>query len=265
MRPLFLTISSIMIISGLAVFVARNNNPNNSKYDIEFIGGTSVEIELKDGTGFDRADVEERINRYLKTPAKVYEIGKTGRQFEISTTETNKTTATITPADGQNITTETLAKTISKTADEMARPLSNLKVTALENGTFEVSTSRVNASLVEDVLAQALGESAAVSNVNVQEVVSDAVRTAFKDYLVVRENLGLDLTGEKKIAVGSEDATLLADYLGGIELSCTLKTPTTAEDLEKRISNVRFKPDMQDLTWYSYKLLKDRPDRTGRR
>ena len=257
MRPLFLTISAVMVIGGLAVFFTRGNNPNNSKYDIEFIGGTSVEIELKDGTGYDRATVEQKINEYLKTPAKVYETGETGRQFEISTTETNKTSATVTLAEGQTATAESLADTIRKTADEMVRPLSNLKVIAAGDRTFEVSTSRVNASLVEEVLTQALGETATVSNVNVQEVVSDAVRTAFKDYLVVRENLGLEFTGEKKIEIGSEDAMLLSDYLGGIELFFTLKTPTTPADLETRISNVRFKPDMQDLTWYPYKLLKD--------
>ena len=139
----------------------------------------------------------------------------------------------------------------------MARPLSKLKVTALEDRTFEVSTSRVNAALVEEVLTEAMEETAAVTNINVQEVVSDAVREAFKDLLVVRENLGLTFTDETKIEIGSEDATLLADFLGGIKLSCTLKTPTTAAELKARISNIRFKPDMQDLTWYSYRLLKN--------
>ncbi len=257
MRPLFLTISSVMLIGGLAVFFTHDKMTQTSKYDIEFIGGTSVEIDLKEGTGFDRAMVQERINQHLNTPAKVYEVGETGRQFEISTTETNKTTATITSAEGQTLTAESLAGTIGQKAAEMGRVLSNLKVTPLKNGTFEVSTSRVNASLVENVLTEALVGTATVSDLSVQEVVSDAVRTAFKDYLVVRENLGLDITNTQKIEIGSEDATLLADFLGGIKLSCTLQTPTTAADMKARISNVRFKPDMQDLTWYSYKLFKN--------
>lgn len=264
MRPLFLTISSVLVIGGLAVFFIRDKNPNNSKYDIEFIGGTSVEIDLKESVKLDRAGVEERINRYLKTPAKVYEVGNSGRKFEISTTETNLTTATITLAAGQTATAEQLADEINKKAIELAHPLSKLKVTSTGDRTFEVSTSRINASLVEDVLTQALGDTATISNVKVQEIVSDAVRAAFKDLLVVRENLGLTFTGEKKIEIGSEDATLLSDYLGGIELSFTLKTPTTAADLEARISDIRFKPDMQDITWYPYKLLKDNLTEPGK-
>jgi SecD/SecF fusion protein len=257
LRPLFLLFSSIMVIGGLAVFFIRDKNPANSKYDIEFIGGTSVEIELKEGTGFDRAKVEEMVNKYLKTPAKVYEVGESGRKFEITTTETNKTTAAITLAEGQTATAESIAQTIRQTADKMARPLSNLNVTRTGDRTFEASTSRVNATLVEEVLTQALGDTATVSNVNVQEVVSDAVRKAFENYLVVRENLGLKFTGQKRIRIGSDDATLLPDFIGGIELYFTLKTPTTPADLEARIRDIRFKPDMQDLTWYPYKLLKE--------
>jgi SecD/SecF fusion protein len=262
LRPVFLTISSVLLIGGLAVFFVRGNNPANSKYDIEFIGGTSVEIELKPGTNYDRAMVENRINEYLKTPAKVYEIGETGQQsegsrrFEISTTETNTTTATVTLAEGQTATAESLAAKIEETADELARPLSKLKVTPAGDRVFDVSTSRVNATLVEEVLTQAMGDTATVTKIDVQETVSDAVRTAFKDLLVVRENLGLEFTGETKIEIGSEDATMLPDYLGGIELRFTLDTPTTPADLEARIANMRYKPDMQDLTWYSYKLLK---------
>lgn len=256
LRPVFLVVSSVLVIGGLTVFFSRGNDPTNSKYDIEFIGGTSVEIELKEGTGFDRAMVEKRINEYLETPASVYAIGETGRQFEITTTETNKTTATITLAEGQTATAESLAARIRETAEESARPLSNLSVTPTGERTFEVSTSRVNAALVEEVLTAAVGETGAVSKVNVQEIVSDAVRNAFKDYLIVREDLGLKFTGQKRIEIGSEDAVLLSDYLGGLELSFTLDTPTTPTELEQRISNVRFKPDMQDLTWYPYKLLK---------
>jgi SecD/SecF fusion protein len=256
LRPLFLVASSVMIISGLTVFFVRGNNPANSKYDIEFIGGTSVEIELKEGTGFTRAAVEDRINQYLSTPAKVYEVGETGRQFEISTTETNKTTAAVTLAEGQTETAESLAAKIDQTADETNRPLSNLQVKSVGDRRFEVSTSRVNATLVEEVLTEALDQIAVISNVEVEEVVSDAVRTAFKDLLVVRENLGLEFTDQKRIEIGSEEATLLSDYLGGIQLFFTLKTPVTPVDMETRITNIRYKPDMQDLTWYSYKLLK---------
>ncbi len=258
MRPVFLTVSAVLVIGGLSIFTSRENTGSASKYDIEFIGGTTVEIELKDGTGFDRQTVEDMINaeNYLNGQARVVAVGDSGLQFEISTTLTNKTTATVTPASDQAMTVEGLTTLIADKADEMGKTLSKLNVTALDGGKLEVSTSRVNATLVEEVIAAAVGEKAVVSDINVQELVSEAVRNAFKDYLKVQENLQLTFTGEQKIEPTGDDATLLADYLGGLKLTCSLETETTVVDLEKRITNVRFKPDMQDLTWYSYKLLK---------
>ncbi|MHC5144441.1 MAG: protein translocase subunit SecD, partial [Planctomycetota bacterium] len=171
LRPLFLTISLGLMVGGLAVFFTRNDTAN-SKYDIEFIGGTSVEIEFKNGSPFEnkQAEVEKAIAKRL-SPVKVYAVGDTGRQFEISTTLTNKTTALLTFNSGTN-TTETVSEMIRETAAESGKTLANLKVTSTGNNQFEISTSRVNASLVEDVLTVAVGDAAAVSNVEVHEVVS---------------------------------------------------------------------------------------------
>ncbi|MHC5083585.1 MAG: protein translocase subunit SecD [Planctomycetota bacterium] len=253
MRPMFMTVSSVLIIGGLGVFLTRDNT-ENSKYDIEFIGGTSVEIELIEAAGLDRAMVEDKINDYL-SPVKVYEVGDTGLKFEIGTTVTNKSTALVTFKAGQH-TPEEVVSTITVQAAKMGRELSNLKAVNTEGQVFEVSTSRVNAPLVRDVLEAAFAEVATVSGVEVHEVVNDAVREAFKDSLAVREDLGLTVVDTTRIEVGSEDAAILADYLGGIKIACQLKTKATATELAERIKDIRFKPDMQDLDWYNYTLLK---------
>jgi SecD/SecF fusion protein len=49
---------------------------------------------------------------------------------------------------------------------------------------------------------------------------------------------------------------ILSDFLGGIKLTGTLSTETTAEDLDARISTLRFRTDMQDIEWYRYRILK---------
>ncbi|MBC8378527.1 MAG: protein translocase subunit SecD, partial [Planctomycetes bacterium] len=234
LRPLFLTISAGLMVGGLAVFFTRNDT-ENSKYDIEFIGGTSVEIEFKNGSPFEnkQAEVEKAIAQHL-SPVKVYAVGDTGRQFEISTTLTNKTTALLTFNSGSN-TAETVSQRVREVSAESGKTLANLKVTSVQNNQFEISTSRVNASLVEEVLTAAVGDAAAVSNVQVHEVVSDAVRETFKDYLAIRENLGLTVTAEEKIEANTEDAAFLADYLGGVKLTCKLERETTATELQDRI------------------------------
>jgi SecD/SecF fusion protein len=252
LRPLFLTISGVLMIGGLGIFVSRDDS-KNSKYDIEFIGGTSVEIELKELSGYDRAKVESEISTII-SPVKVYEVGDTGNQFEINTTLTNKTTARLTFNSGEH-TPESVTAMIQRVSAETGRVLSNLTVAAGDTNQFEVSTSRVNASLVEGVLAAAAGEGGTVSNVQVQEVVSNAVREVFKDYLAIREDLNLTFVAEDRIETGSDAATLLADYLGGIQLTCQLEREVTAGDLEARLRDLQFKPDMQNLEWHRYQIL----------
>ena len=256
LRPMFLMISAGLIVGGLAVFFTRNDT-ENSKYDIEFIGGTSVEIEFKNGSPFEnkQAEVEKAIRQALNNPVTVYAVGDTGRQFEISTTLTNKTTALLTFNSGGN-TPETISEMIRKATDKSGKAMSNLMVTNAQGNQFAISTSRVNASLVEDVLTAAVGDAATVSDVQVHEIVNDAVRETFKDYLAIRENLGLTVTADEQIEANAEDVALLADYLGGVKLSCKLERETTATELEERIRDLQFKPDTQDIEWYRYQILK---------
>jgi len=255
LRPVFFLISGTLMIGGLAVFFTRND-AKNSKYDIEFIGGTSVEIEFKNGSPYEnkQLEVEKKINEYLN-PVKVYAVGDTGRQFEISTTLTNKTTALLTFKEPGE-TAEAVTEMIRNAAESSSRTLSNLTVTAVQGNAFEVSTSRVNASLVEEVLTEAVGNDATVANVEVQEVVSDAVREAFEGYLQIREDLSLQVVSEEQIKPDSENAALLADYLGGVKITCELERECTAADFKARMRDLQFKPDMQNQEWYRCQIYK---------
>jgi len=99
-RPVFFGVSSLLIAAGLLVFFTRNDLKNN-KYDIEFTGGTNIQVNLKEA--LDRQEVEGRILKIgddLNNPglkaASVYSIGKSNKQYEISTIETNKIAVTVT-------------------------------------------------------------------------------------------------------------------------------------------------------------------------
>jgi SecD/SecF fusion protein len=102
LRPIFFTLSAILTIGGVTVFLTRDDTKNN-KYDIEFTGGTSVQINLKNSVNLDRQMVEDRIHKVGEdlassglATATVYSIGTSGKQYEITTTETNKTKALVT-------------------------------------------------------------------------------------------------------------------------------------------------------------------------
>jgi len=259
LRKVFFTISIILIAGGMFVFFNRGSD-ENSKYDIEFTGGTRVEINLKEGTGYDRAMVESVIRSKAAeygsadlAAARVYSIGNSGLQFAISTTETNKTSAEITFKDpGQTV--ESVKAAIENAKKDSSTTLLNLAVETEDGKTFVVSTSQVNKASVKEFLQNTFADTATVSDPTVNEIVNRAVREAFAGLLAIRENLGIKIASVDEV---SEVAVELADYIGGIKFTCQLEKQTTFKDILTRLEDVRFKPDTQDLEWFRYQVLDD--------
>jgi len=276
-RPIFFTISAVLTIGGLAIFFTRNDVENN-KYDIEFTGGTSVQINLKEGVNLSRQDVEDRIQkvgRELNNPAlataSVTSVGKTGNSYEITTTATNKITANITftesgQTDQQTV--QSITEAIQKAQAKFGRELRNLTVTLVPSDevratsdevratSFVISTSEISPTLVKNVLTAAFAN-AEISEPKVDEVVNEAIRTAFEDQLEIQRDLRPEITSKEKITKALADAQPeLTDFLGGIKIDCRIAIPATAQELEQRMSDLRFKPDMQGLDWdVRYKIL----------
>ena len=261
-RPIFFMLSILLIAAGLFVFLTRDDTKNN-KYDIEFTGGTNVQINLKDGVNLSRGDVEERIRQEgekLNNPAlaaaNVYSIGKSGKQYEINTTETNKIAVTIAlPQTGQQTVAEIISA-IENAQEQFAGELNNLLVTQDTNNPAEfiITTSQMNQSLVKDVLIKAFGD-ANVPEPQVDEVVNRAILDAFGDELQIQQNLQPKITSNEKISEELIDSyPELVDFLGGIKITCEIKT-STVEEINQRFKDLLFKPDLRELNWYSYKIL----------
>ena len=250
MRKAFFTISTVLIVGGLSVFFTRDE-AENSKYDIEFTGGTSVQIDLRESAPHSRQEVEDKIRQSLPA-ANVYKIGDTDLQYEITTTQTNETTSLVSFTNaGETI--ESITKAILKAEEKSEGTLYNLSVTAEEGGKdFTVTTSQVNKGVVKETLAGAFGDKATASEPVVNEIVSKAVRNAFKGLLDVREDLGIEIVSVEEVP---DSAVELAEYLGGVKIVCKLDKETTYEDLATRFKDIRFKPDMQDIAWYQYGIF----------
>jgi SecD/SecF fusion protein len=265
-RPVFLAVSAVLTIGGLAIFFTRRDVENN-KYDIEFTGGTSVQINLKEGVNLSRQQVEDRIHQAgldLSNPAlaaaNVYSIGRTGRSYEITTTATNKTTATVTfpQSEGQTqYTVESITAAIIKAQAKFDRKLGNLTVieTGTNNPSFTISTSQISPTLVENVLASAF-PNATISEAKVDEVVNDAIKTAFADALEILSNLEPEITSKEQVTRELADShPELSGFLGGIKITCTIKRTATPQEIDQRFRALRFKPDTQSLSWYTYKIF----------
>jgi len=260
-RPIFLGVSSLLIVSGLLVFFTRDDAKNN-KYDIEFTGGTNVQINLTEAV--DRQEVENRIRKIgtdLNNPglatANVYSVGESGKQYEITTTETNKITVTVTLAQADQRPVEELTAAVTNAEDEFASKLTNL-VVAREAGNsakLTVSTSQMTQSLVKDVLAAAF-PNAEVSEPQVDEVVNSAILTAFGDQLEIQQNLQPEIVSEQKISEDVIDShPELIDFVGGVKIECQLEKAASGEEIVQRFKDLPFKPDMRDLARYPYKIL----------
>ncbi|MDD5327832.1 MAG: protein translocase subunit SecD [Phycisphaerae bacterium] len=261
LRPVFFTLSAILTIGGVAVFLTRDDT-KNSKYDIEFTGGTSVQINLKDSASLSRQDVEDKIHKIgtdkgnsALAAATVYSIGTSGKQYEITTTETNRTKASIAfPQTGQTI--ETMTAAIAKAAKQEGR-LDNLVITPVSGTTteFTVTTNQLNTFLVGDVLRTAFPD-ANVSQPQVDEIVNDAILTAFTNELEIQQDLQPEITSQEKITQNITDSyPELTDFFGGIKITCTIEKAATAKEINRRLADLRFKPDTQNLNWYSYEIL----------
>jgi SecD/SecF fusion protein len=263
LRPVFFTLSAILTVGGVIIFLTRDNTKNN-KYDIEFTGGTSVQINLKDDANLDSQTVEDRIHkagadagsRGLAT-ATVYSIGTSGKEYEVTTTETNKTKATVSFAQiGQTV--ETVTAAIQKTTEQKGSKLSNFVITPnpdITGNTFTITTNQLNTFLVSDILRTAFPD-ANVSEPKVDEIVNNAILSAFTNELKIQRNLVPKIISQEKITEQLvEPYPELADFAGGIKITCELERPATVEEINQRINDLRFKPDMRNLYWYSYKLL----------
>jgi len=268
LRGVMITFSLILVIGGLTVFYTRDNNVNN-KYDIEFTGGTSVQINLKPDFEMDRSGVEnlirtegQKLNNSAISAAKVYSVGEkdTKAQYEITTTETNKTTTEITFNDKSAARTPAgIITALAKAQKQVRGRLSDLMVVQDSQNPqkYLVSTSQTNKSVVTEILSRAYDANTIVMGEPVvDEIVSRAIKEAFAGKLQIMESLGPKIVSSQKI----DDAVLdkmpeLSDFLGGIIIHFTVEKSATISELNKRLKDLQFKPDMQNIAWNNYRLF----------
>jgi len=263
-RPAFLTISALLIAGGLTVFFTRDNTKNN-KYDIEFTGGTSAQINLKEGVNLTRQQVQNRIRKtgnQLSNPAlataNVHSIGKTNSVYEITTTETNKTTASVTLDENTNYSpnVDTVKAAIRKAQEKVSGTLPNLQVIQDEQNpkSFIITTSQIIPARVKNILGVAFPK-AKVSEPKVQEVVNNAIKQAFSNELETQQNLKPEIVSAQKIDPNLIDRfPELTNDIGGVEIICKIQNPVPVQNIDRRIKDLRFKPDAQNLTQYQYQL-----------
>lgn len=254
LREGFLIVSGIMIVLSIYVFFHRDS----SKYDIEFTGGTNVTINLRKDVGLDRDQVENLLSE-AGLRATVISVGGSAHQFEITTTETNKTVATATFAQAGSQTVQSVTDAIAKAQEQSAGEMNRLAVTQNKQNPaqFVIATTQINKSLVKDILATAFKDkNAVVSEPVINEVVNDAIQKALGDKLAMQRDLHPKIAATNTVTESvAEAAPELTKYLGGIRIVVETQTPAAGGDIEARFKDLRFKPAAQKLAWYQYEIL----------
>ncbi len=141
------------------------------------------------------------LNNRALAAASVYSIGKTGKTYEINTTETNKTMATVTFAAPGLHTAESITAAIKKAQDKFGDELTDLVVapqTGVNPAAFAITTSQLNKSVVKNLLESAFPD-ANISEPQVNEIVNNAILSAFADELQIQQNLQPKITATEKL------------------------------------------------------------------
>lgn len=256
-RVVFRIASMILIVGSWAVFLGRDE-VKNSKYSIEFTGGTSAHVVLNDsGADMDRVAVEEAVRtvtdggKTVIPNACVQQIGPVeDRKFEIVTTKTNILEARLTFGADSDKTAETITASIVEVANAMGD--SRLANTVVEigdgSGEFVIKTSQVNQGKVRRMLDKAHLADALTGPFVIREVVSDAIRMAMAGKLDVQDNLEpMSLRSEPITDELIAKIPDLMDYIGGVYLSFDFgsdKTDTLAR-LKERFEQLRFRGDFE--------------------
>jgi len=260
-RPIFWVFSAILVLGGWAVFLNRDE-AKNSKYSIEFTGGTSIQVKLNQtGTDMTRADVQNEITEIgaeMKNPfieaAKVTQIGSPDRhEFEIVTTATSRTEIDIRLPAQKSMSAPDIQTAVHDAAVEVGdRRMENAEIIKTDtSGNFKIITDQVNPNIINSILKKALPENSEIVSIATEEIVGNAVRKALGDKLDVLNDLEPDPASMKTQPITDElisQKLYLSEYKGGLLLSCSFgrgKAETLERLDEKRFSQLKFKTEFE--------------------
>ena len=243
-RMVFWTVSGILVIAGWLLFFDRDDD----KYSIEFIGGSSVIVELNDkAEGMTREDVLAAVSKAGESVGIdnviVQSVGEKGNQFEIVTTATNRlevdlqTTGTITAEEIQGL--------VKARAAELGdhRLEAAQVIPGDQPNSFMLETSQVYVARVNRVLSDVLKDKdVAYGKPRVENTVTDAVYSALAGKLSAQENLEPADFKTKPITralISGRD--YLDQFLGGLLITCEFGSgkSDTIERLKQRFDQTR--------------------------
>ncbi len=276
-QKVFWGISLIFVAIGLITLPIRGSDA----YDIEFKGGTSVQIEQKEKGKLDTEQVREHVRlageSLIKTAAPFEQARLTadpqqknlytvkfenlsGRRFDAvllsfmedeiekgSIDIRDKNTANFKIRPERKMTEQQVAAELKRVAGEIRKTGqalrdSQIQSVGTENKDFEIVTTASSQRLVIDAIVETMGQ-----YLNIQQPVKYDPNV--KTYPVTRKRLGENI-GEPK-APG-----YVPEFLGGVVfVADQLEPAVTLKQLKDRVIAMRLQPDFEKHAWRNFELV----------
>ncbi len=265
--PVLITISAVLVVGGLVVFLSRDE-AKNSKYSIEFTGGTSIHVRLNEqGKDMDRAAVEEAVrqagrqmnNKQIAEGTGVQQIGPADSlEYEIVTTATNRFTATLLFPTEEKKTIEEVRGLVLDAAKGVGDDrLIKSEITAgAQPNEFILTTTQTNRNKINEMVA-ALPR-VQCTNEKTEESVNQAIIAALGNKLDSLYNLEpANVTAQPITPELVAQKPYLVDYQGGLLLSGEFGNNKTEslKRLTDRFGQLRFKSDFAKYGLFQYNLF----------
>jgi len=272
-RPLFWLGSLILVAGSWMVYIGRDE-ATNSKYSIEFTGGTDIHVALTEEGAAAMLSKEEqaagvtlrekveqavrqegkRIGNPLLAESRVQQVGPIEKHvYSIVTTETNRLEAKLSVTGESKPSATEIENMIRQAGQALGdRRLGETTVTASQSaGEYMLMTRQTDINKVTQVVKQAIPQ-AQLDNPVVNAVVGDAVRYALDGKLDLTANLQPgDIKSEPITDELIGRKPYLSSYAGGIFLSCQLGEgkSETMERLAKRFDDSRFRSEFEKYVY----------------
>jgi preprotein translocase SecF subunit len=289
LRRGFYAMSLVLTIGGVAAFSMRDKN---QLYDIEFLGGTAAQIDLRQPGSVKEPDLEKRLK--LAADEMRVMADKIGGQSQVSVKGSEVTISTpgvpssrmvefvqavlgdwlqsngARATGGDQV---TLAVKPEKAVSE-ATVRDGLKRVAAQVRAWatDLSDAQIQAVAALEPGAAAGGSFEIVSRVTSKDVVVSALLSSMNDIVDIPQQVSFQVMKdtrsggaeyfairENDLAKVTGDPTLVADvseWKGGVAVVVKdLNPPQTAESMEKRLKAMRLQPGFEQYGWRAMQVM----------
>lgn len=289
LRRGFYAMSLVLTIGGLAAFFMRDKT---QLYDIEFLGGTAAQIDLKQAGSAKEPDIEKRLRAEADRMRAMADAITNKSQISVKGNEVTITTPGVPTsrmedfvkadlgaalqANGVRVTGPEQVTLIVRSEENPSEQWAQAKLKALgkqvRTWASDIADAQVQAEAALEPGARSGESFEIVSRVTSKEVLVSSLLSCMSDIVDIPQQVSFQLVKDAKrggadyfpirendLAKVTGDASLVADvseWKGGVGVVLTdLNPPQSVESMEKRLKAMRLQPGFEQYGWRATQVV----------